>query len=181
MLEFLNKKSVKMRQKIMTKHCLFGAPNLRHSRKNLNNRWLWWLRHLECLSASAPDPNSLRTTHSGQAWPGLRGLLWYGGMVVRLIRHCTLCSTQNVFEVVSTFNGWALAHWALGTGHWAPGTGHWELAHWALGTGTLAVCSSLSSLLCQQQTQWVTTATTLYCHVMYCQVLYCVVMYSNVK
>ena len=112
----------------MTKHCLFGAPNLRHSRKNLHNRWLWWLRHLECLSASAPDPNSLRTTHSGQTWPGLGGLLWYGGMVVLLIRHCTLCSTQNVFEVVSTLNGWVLAH--CHSGHWALGT----LAVWQSGS-----------------------------------------------
>ena len=33
----------------MTKHCLFGAPNLHQSKKNLHNHRLWWLRHLECL------------------------------------------------------------------------------------------------------------------------------------
>ena len=38
----------------MTKHRMFIASNLCQSKKNLHNRYLWWLRHLECLLQTWP-------------------------------------------------------------------------------------------------------------------------------
>ena len=49
LLEFLHKKSVQMRpKKIMTKHRMFDAPNLRKSKKNYQPLVVK-LTHLECL------------------------------------------------------------------------------------------------------------------------------------
>ena len=42
---------------------MFGAPNLRQSKKNLHNGWLWWLRHLECLGNISLPTHIAHITH----------------------------------------------------------------------------------------------------------------------
>ena len=95
---------------------MFAAPNLCQSKKKFHNRWLWWLRNLECLVTSKShklpwntfvalsDPWSMKFSHILDQSPHNRET------TMRQNINLTMFHTQNISPCVENCQNYIEMH-----------------------------------------------------------------------